>query len=329
MDREALVARQQRDRGLTERVVADGPTPVVDAHHETEGVELLDDLAPLVPRRVTGQRHAGRARSGRPATRARDEGDEPVVGLGARRRAREQQRVAARVLDEVPELGVRRGRGRRAARELAGGVARRAARSRSGSRARRSSRAPAPRPGRRCGCSPRSEPRARARGGSRGCPGRPSAGRRGAARGIRARRSPRPSPRRGCHRARTRTPAARRGRASSAAAGPRRRARPGRRARSRTACRTAVFPIPASPTRTQDARRVTRARIAPTSLSRPTSTGWDASPAAYVRESESFRWTSTNLHGDGRNWGCLAGGEPPSCVIGAEEERHQRRQGVL
>ena len=49
MDGEALVARQQRHRRLTERVVAHGPTLVLGADDEAEPVELPDDVAPLAP----------------------------------------------------------------------------------------------------------------------------------------------------------------------------------------------------------------------------------------------------------------------------------------
>ena len=120
MDAEALVARQQRHRRLTERVVAHGPTFVLRAHDEAEPVELPDDVALLAPRRMARQRHPGErvAAFGR---RARHEGDEPVVGSVSRGRAREQQRVPARLVDEVADLGVRSG-GRRVPRQREGGL---------------------------------------------------------------------------------------------------------------------------------------------------------------------------------------------------------------
>jgi hypothetical protein len=67
------------------------------------------------------QRHPGErvAAFGR---RARHEGDEPVVGSVSCGPAREQQRVPARLVDEVADLCVRSGRCR-VARQRAGGLA--------------------------------------------------------------------------------------------------------------------------------------------------------------------------------------------------------------
>ena len=223
--------------GRTSRGARSSPRPR-RARRGRAASSSSDDVAPLAPRRVARQRHAGErvaAVGSTRAPRARRAGRRPrLPGDGAHVSS---SGLPPALVDEVAELGVRRGGCRvprtsvRAASPRSGSICRTASRATPGSRA--------PDPIGVVGADGRDDRDLvrELRAGSPACRGRPSAGRRGAARG------PERGDRRVHHRgpaatrARCRRPAGARGRASSAAAAPRRRARPASPSSARTACR--------------------------------------------------------------------------------------------